>query len=235
MAVYGMLGELKSTRKADLLTAHKFMMRSLIQNAGKLRTGSVGIVKGNNVEHLAPPAHLVPAQIDNLLRYLKDKHEPTLIKGCVFHYELEFIHPFDDGNGRMGRLWQTLVFMEEFPVFEFTPIEHVIKNSQKEYYAVLAQADREGHSTAFIEFMLSKVHEALTDLLNLTNVQNSFESRIDRAADIFGSREFSRLDYMRIHKTLSPSTASRDLKKAVDLNYLSKQGDKRLTTYTFVH
>ncbi len=231
--VYDQLNSLNPAKKSDLLKAHKILMKNLIKNAGEFRNRSVGMVKGNKIEHMAPPSQLVPGQISNLLKYTKDKNELTLIKSCVFHYEFEFIHPFTDGNGRMGRLWQTLILIQEFPIFEFIPIEHLIKNKQKEYYNVLSISDKHGHSTSFIEYMLDRLNEAIADLLNITNIKDSFESRIIKAQENFHNLEFSRIDYMKIHKTISSAKASRDLKKAVELMLISKKGDKRTTKYRF--
>ena len=231
--VYKLLHKLKPTKKGDLLKAHKILMHDLIKNAGKLRNKSVGILKGKKIEHIAPPAHLIQNQINNLLTYLKDKSELTLIKGCVFHYEFEFIHPFEDGNGRMGRLWQTLILMQEYPVFEFIPIEHMIKNHQKGYYNALAKSDKLGHSTHFIEYMLTRINDATAELLEITDVKESYEIRIEKARKYFKTKEFARKDYMRVHKKLSTASASRELKKAVDDNQLVKSGDKRNTLYKF--
>lgn len=231
--VYNLLKTLNPSKKSDLLKAHKALMKDIIKNAGKFRSGSVGIVKGDKIEHIAPPSHLVPSQIASLLNYSKDIDELTLIKSCVFHYEFEFIHPFADGNGRMGRLWQTLILMQEFPIFEFIPIEHLIKNKQEEYYKALSISDKEGHSTVFIEYMLDRINEAIKELLNTSNIIDSFETRIEKAKEYFKKSEFSRIDFMKLHKTISSSKASRDLKKAVDLNLISKEGDKRTTKYKF--
>ena len=102
----------------SFLKAHKTLMNNLVEDPGKYRTQNVGIFKGSQIAHLAPPAQKVPVLMDNLFKYLKKYDEITLIKSCVFHYELEFIHPFFDGNGRMGRLWQTIILMQEYAVFE---------------------------------------------------------------------------------------------------------------------
>jgi len=208
-------------------------MNGLISNAGKFRTKSVGIAKVGQVEHIAPPSKLVSGQIANLLKYCKDKDELTLIKSCVFHYDFEFIHPFSDGNGRMGRLWQTLILMQEFPIFEFIPIEHLIKSKQEEYYQALSLSDKAGHSTLFIEYLLDRINEALKELLDITHIKDSFESRIDKAQSSFEHRQFTRKDYMKLHRTISSAKASRDLKKGVELKVLVKEGDKRTSVYVF--
>src|SRR5690606_14743743 len=128
----------------------KILLKKLITNSGKYRTQNVGIVKGLKVEHIAPPFDNVPFLMKSLFEYLKDDTELTLIKSCVFHYEMEFIHPFLDGNGRMGRLWQTLILIQEYPIFEFLPFETLISKNQKQYYKALAHSDKEGKSTKFI-------------------------------------------------------------------------------------
>jgi Fic family protein len=121
--VYDSLGNLNPYSSKSFLEAHKILMRGLVNEAGAFRKQSVGIVQGEKLAHLAPPYENVPFLMNDLFDYLKSKDELTLIKSCVFHYEMEFIHPFTDGNGRMGRLWQTLILVQEYPVFEFLPFE----------------------------------------------------------------------------------------------------------------
>ena len=163
--VYKNIKKLKPESEKDFLKAHKLLLQKLINEPGKYRKEGVGIVKGSKVEHIAPPFGNVPYLMKDLFEYLKDKNELTLIKSCVFHYEMEFIHPFLDGNGRMGRLWQTLILMQEFPIFEFLPFETLISKNQNEYYNALAIADNEGKSTKFIEYILMIIESSLIDLL----------------------------------------------------------------------
>lgn len=129
-------------------------MQGLIDDAGKLRTNNVGIVKGSKVAHVAPSGNMVKGLMNDLFSYLTNDTEIVLIKSCVFHYEFEFIHPFLDGNGRMGRLWQTLILMQQYQIFEFLPVESLIKKNKQKYYDVLSQSDKMEASTPFIEFML---------------------------------------------------------------------------------
>jgi Fic family protein len=202
----------------------------LIENPGKFRNQNVGIFQGTRVAHLAPPPGNVPSLMKDLFTYLKSKEEMTLIKSCVFHYETEFIHPFLDGNGRMGRLWQTIILMNEYPVFEFLPFETLISHTQKEYYEVLSKCDKKGDSTEFIEYMLNIIDSSLGELLNQTNRLVSDIERIEYFISK-GKSEFSRKDYMSVFKNLSSATASRDLKKGVELKLFSRHGDKNKTLY----
>ncbi|MGB1204363.1 MAG: Fic family protein [Chitinophagales bacterium] len=231
---YDNLSKFKPHSLKSFLKAHKILMEGLINNAGKLRTGSVGIVKGSQVAHLAPPASNLPYLIKNLFDYLKTDDAPALIKSCVVHYEIEFIHPFIDGNGRMGRLWQTLILMKKYSIFEYIPLESIIKDKQKEYYAVLSLCDKTGHSTAFIEFMLLAIYESLNDLLQVQHRILTAKDRINYFVSSFAKKEFSRKDYMNIFKNISSSTASRDLKKAINLKVIKKKGEKSLTKYRII-
>ena len=168
--------------------------------------------------------------MQDLFKYLEESENLEIIKSCVFHYEVEFIHPFIDGNGRMGRLWQTVILMEEYPVFEYLPFETLISQSQEEYYDVLAVCDNEGESTLFIEYMLDVIEDSLDELLELNNRTMTNIDRLEYFISL-GKDEFSRKDYMDVFKNISSSTASRDLRKGVKLDMLKKIGTKNKTTY----
>lgn len=230
LEVYKNLSKLKYHSDKDFLKAHKMLMKDLIENSGKFRIKGVGIVKGSKVEHIAPPYENVPFLMKDLFQYLKDKSEIALIKSCVFHYEMEFIHPFMDGNGRMGRLWQTLILMDDYPVFAFLPFETLIAKNQSAYYSSLSASDKEGKSTKFIEYMLSVIEESLNELLENSVKKLSNEDRIQIFIENFVD-EFTRKDYLNHFKDLSSATASRDLKKAVENKIITKNGDKKTTTY----
>lgn len=231
--VYDRLHSLDPKDLKDVEKAHKILMKGLIKTAGKLRTQNVGIVKGSKVEHIAPSGELVRGLMNDLMDYLKKDNDILIIKSCVFHYEFEFIHPFMDGNGRMGRLWQTLILMQQYPVFEYLPVESLIKENQVEYYKVLGQSDKLGHSTPFIEFILNITLQALENLLNTQNRTLTTQDRIELFKDKAGEKEFNRKKYLQNYKEISQATASRDLKWAVDKNILEKSGDKRLTVYKY--
>jgi len=228
--VYENLDEYKFSSSKSFLKAHLELMDGLIDSAGKYRKQGVGIVKGTKVEHIAPPHENVPYLMKDLFEYLKGSDELTLIKSCVFHYEMEFIHPFLDGNGRMGRLWQTVVLMNEYPIFEFLPFETLISQTQNDYYKSLALSDKSGKSTYFIEYMLDVIDKSLGSLLNYNNRILKDIDRLEYFLKL-GVKEFSRKDYMNIFKDLSSATASRDLKKGIDLNMFESFGKLNKTKY----
>ena len=215
------------------MKAHQDLMTDLNEDAGKYRKQSVGIVKGSQIEHLAPSFENVPFLMKDLFKYLKESEEIGLIKSCVFHYEMEFIHPFLDGNGRMGRLWQTLILMEKYPIFEFLPFETMIINDQEKYYKALAQSDKIGKSTKFIEYMLNVIDSSINKLLDFNNRTLNEQDRLDYFISL-NKNEFSRKDYMNVFKDISSSTASRDLKKGLELNVFKKIGEKNKTKYKII-
>jgi len=217
--------------------AHKVLMANLIVANGSFREKGVGIFKGKEVSHVAPPAKKVAELIDNLFKYLKSEHLTSwLIKSCVFHYELEFIHPFTDGNGRMGRLWQQLILMKENPIFEYLSVESLIKQSQQEYYLVLAQCDKDGESTQFIEYSLEQINKALGEYLQaIAGKPMDAGARLHFAQSKFKDNWFSRKEYIHILKNVSSATASRDLQQGIHSQMLEKRGEKNTTRYRFIH
>jgi Fic family protein len=228
--VYEDLGNLTSTSEKSFLTSHAILMKGLIENPGKYRTRGVRVVKGSQVAHLAPPAENVPGLMKDLFRYLKEDNDLDLIKSCVFHYELEFIHPFLDGNGRMGRLWQTVILKEKYPIFESLPFETLISKTQNDYYNALAVSDKAGKSTVFIEYMLGIIDRSLGDLLKIHAKPLSSEDRITYFLSL-GKNQFTRKEYMEVFKSISTATASRDLKKAVENGILKVEGVGNQTRY----
>ena len=228
--VYGRLSSFDPCSPESFLSAHRILMGGLVGQSGKFRNQSVGIVHGKEVAHVAPPAENVPFLMNDLFGYLKKDEDLALIKSCVFHYEMEFIHPFLDGNGRMGRLWQTVILSNANPVFEFLPLETLIIQTQDAYFKALAVSDNAGESTAFIEYMLKLIEDSLTELLDYNNRVLTDTDRIEYFISL-NKGEFTRKDYMKVFKDISSATASRDIKKGVDMMLFEKAGDKRLSKY----
>jgi len=158
---YELLEELNPNKTEDLLKAHLIMETGLIDDAGCFRKKGVGVASGEEIIHYAPPAERVPQLIDDLFDWLGKTEEHPLIKSCVFHYEFEFIHPFSDGNGRTGRLWQTLILSKWRPIFKNLPIENIVYKYRKEYYNAIAVSGGESGCTPFIEFILGVIDETL--------------------------------------------------------------------------
>lgn len=232
--VYESLHSLNPLKIKDLLKAHETLMIGLVRDAGKFRATNVGIIKGSKVTHLAPSGAMVKGLMKDLFDYLKKDKDLILIKSCVFHYEFEFIHPFSDGNGRMGRLWQTLFLMQQYPVFEFLPVESLIKQRQTEYYSKLSASDKLGNSTPFVEFMLEIILDALNQLYDSQTKVLNTSDRINNFKDKIGNRPFKRKDYLQYFKNISAPTASRDLRWAVERSIIKKEGAYRMTVYSFI-
>lgn len=158
---YELLETLNPNSIEDLLKAHFTMEAGLIDDAGHFRSGGVGVASGEEIIHYAPPTDRVPQLMKDLFEWLNESEEHPLIKSCIFHYEFEFIHPFSDGNGRTGRLWQTLILANWRPVFKNLPIENIVYKYRKEYYKAIAVSGGEDGCTPFIEFILGVIDETL--------------------------------------------------------------------------
>ena len=171
--IYEMMGSLDPYSVDDLLTAHGVMTRGLVDESGCFRSRPVGVAdKQGNVLHFGTLPDYVPGLVMELLDWVRDCDFHMLIKSCVFHNELELIHPFADGNGRIGRLWHTLLLTQWKPMFAWLPVESMIHDRQDEYYQVINRSNNEAESTAFIEFMLSAIKEALLEAVQLGNTEN---------------------------------------------------------------
>nr|WP_281389167.1 Fic family protein [Spirochaeta isovalerica] len=228
---YDLLNSFNPYRKQDFLKAHKLLMSDLVLHAGEYRKTQVGIMKGKQVTHIAPTSEMVPGLMNDLFTYLKQDEDLEIIKSCVFHYEMEFIHPFEDGNGRMGRFWQTRILMNVNPIFEFVPIEKLIKDHQQEYYDALAVSDNTGKSTIFIEFMLNIINEALRDTISESRPSSPDYTKRTEIALTKLNDWFDRKEYMNVCKGISSATASRDLKQLLEENRIESAGTGRMTRY----
>ena len=158
----------------DLLRAHKLMMGGILTTAGSFRKVNVGVGGSEGVSHVAPPFDRVPQLMDELFDWLKKSDEHLLIKSCVFHYEFEFIHPFSDGNGRIGRLWQSVILYHYKDLFAAIPTESIVRDHQEAYYQALEEAGSVGESTPFVEFMLEVILESIQ-----SSVKSSVKSSVN--------------------------------------------------------
>ncbi len=158
IATYELYPKLDPFSVKDLLKAHGIMMQALVKDAGQFRRGGVGVYSENGLVHMAPPAERVPLLMNDLFAWLMSSKDNLLIRSCVFHYEFEFIHPFIDGNGRMGRLWQSLILGKLHPLFEHLPVENMVYSNQQSYYDAITASTNAGQSGPFIDFMLREIY-----------------------------------------------------------------------------
>lgn len=161
IATYNLFTKLNAFNEQDLLKAHGMMMQALIDNPGCYRKGGVGVFSEHGCVHMAPSADRVPYLMKELFEWLNNSKDHLLIRSCVFHYEFEFIHPFIDGNGRMGRLWQSLILSKLNPIFEHLPVENMVHANQQQYYDAITRSNEAGNSGKFIDFMLGEILNTL--------------------------------------------------------------------------
>lgn len=161
---YELMLRLNPASVDDLLKAHKLMMNGLVSENGRFRSGGVGVFDGEVLIHMAPPVEFVPEHIQNLFAWYQKSELHPLIKSAIFHYEFEFIHPFADGNGRMGRMWHSLLLGKWKEMFFWLPIEELIQSRQTEYYDALGAADKQADSAGFVELMLEIIRDSLTEI-----------------------------------------------------------------------
>ncbi|QIK59680.1 Fic family protein [Dysgonomonas sp. HDW5A] len=218
---YQMLDELNPNSINDLLKAHLAMEGGLIDDAGRFRTQGVGVASGEEIVHYAPPAERVPHLIQELFDWLNETEEHPLIKSCVFHYEFEFIHPFSDGNGRTGRLWQTLILSKWRSIFKNLPIENIVYKYRKEYYHAIAISGGENGCTPFIEFILGVIDETLA------TEQNTPQTMRDRIlAQILNNPKITRNELAGA-LGLTPDGAKYHLQKLTKEGVIVRNGSAR--------
>lgn len=230
-------------RQKDFLKAHRLLTAGIVNEAGKYRSRDVGIFDEiGNVVHMGARPQYLQALMDDLFAWGKNDNTPELIKSCIFHYEIETIHPFADGNGRMGRLWQTVILANWNPIFTWIPIETLIYENQRDYYKVLEQVDQETNSNRFIEFMLAIILKTLKSYLTVTS---NLEQKIDIPEGLTDSEAKTYvlvIKYLTEHESInttvtakliqkSVATARKHLAKFVSLGLLVAQGSNKNRSY----
>lgn len=197
---YEMMLSLDPYTVEDLLKAHKIMMKGLISDNGQFRSGGVGVFNGKTLVHMAPPANLVPREIQDLFDWYGNSQIHPLIRSAIFHYEFEFIHPFADGNGRMGRLWHSLLLGKWNELFYWMPVEELIRTRQQQYYDALGKSDRDSDSCTFVELMLEILLDTLKDTLVVGQTNTSSLSTvslpIQKLIEVLGKEELSTVELM---------------------------------------
>ena len=197
----------------DLLAAHALLLHGLIDDAGHWRSKGAGIYRGEQLVHMAPPASQIPRLMADLFDWLANTDAHPLIASAAFHYEFEFIHPFGDGNGRIGRLWQTLILSHWQPMLAFLPVETVIKHRQQTYYQLLTESDQKSDCSAFIEFLLQAIEDSLQEAINTqpdtekTRVQTRVKMRVQTPELI--------LALLREHPQMSLADVAQQIEKSV--------------------
>jgi len=209
--------------EADLMAAHRLLMSTLVDQPGVYRSGGVGIFRGEQLVHMAPPADRVPYLMADLLAWLKHTEEHPLVASCLFHYELEFIHPFADGNGRMGRLWQTLILRHWKSLLAYLPVETVIRERQDDYYRVLAEADQSAAATPFVEFMLQALCDAIGEAVTTDQVGDHVTDQVRRLLEVVGNKELNNTDLMHaLGLSHKPTFRKNYLNPALDGGWLER-------------
>jgi Fic family protein len=237
----------------NLLRAHAMMMAGLVKHPGCLRNDDVGVYAGDVLIHPGSPASVVPQVMSNLFDWLRSSSDHPLIKGSVFHYEFEFIHPFTDGNGRTGRLWHSLILRRWRPIFAWMPVETLVHRNQQAYYDALLEAGNRGDSTIFVEFMLETIRAALADVRAQQAQRHASDGQAmgkrwasdgqamgkrlasERQAQIIAmAREREQIRASEVANLLNVSRqrARRLIKDMTDAGLLIKHGNGRYTYYT---
>ena len=239
--IYERLDQLDPYSVADLMTAHGILTRGLVEESGQFRSRPVGVVDSQgNILHFGTLPQYVPDLVMELLEWVKTSQVHMLIRSCVFHYELELIHPFADGNGRVGRLWHTLLLSRWNPVFAWLPVESIIHDRQQEYYAAINASNDAGESTVFIEFMLSAIKASITEAMEVSEemMDEMSDGKMDKATQRWKKIEA----YLKNHDYImnadvrelcgvSSATANRILATLVENKKLKKYYERGLWSY----
>lgn len=231
--IYEHLTRLNPYSIDDLLYAHGVMTKELLDESGVFRSKSVGVVnQEGEVLHFGTLPQYVPTAVQNLLEWTKESTLPMLIKSCVFHYEFELIHPFADGNGRVGRLWQTLLLAQWNPLFSWLPIESLIHDHQEDYYIAINESNAAGESTLFLSFMLNAIKDALEEILQSTSGRKKEDTRWLTIYSYLQTNEFITNAVVRDLLSVSSATATRILSALCEEEKLTKIHLGRSWAYT---
>ncbi len=214
----------------DLLKAHKIMMEGLVKEAGVFRSKGVGIYAGKQLIHAGTPANYVPDLIGQLFSWLKKSKLHPLIKSCIFHYEFEFIHPFADGNGRIGRLWHTLILAKWQEFFLWIPIETIIHERQNDYYKALNASNTDGESTIFVQFMLELIRDLLKEL-SYNGAMNKKKTLDEKLFDLLKEDSDQTAAGLAEMVGVSQRTVQRALKRLIDDGKIEHVGSNRFGHY----
>lgn len=237
--IYDHLDELNPYSIDSLLFAHSIMMRDLVSESGVFRAKPVGVVDSKgNVLHFGTLPKYVPELTMQLLQWTENSELPILIKSCVFHYEFEVIHPFADGNGRIGRLWHTLLLSKWNPIFAWIPVESIIHDRQDEYYQAINESNDKGDSTVFIEFMLSAIKDALLETIDDNNLVKKNTDKNDYRwniiSDFLNDKDYIMNADLRNLLNVSSATANRILSRFVNDGKLIKIRQGKTWAYSKV-
>ena len=236
ISTYETLPQWQPANGTHLLAAHLLMMKGLVKDAGMYRQEGVGVMSGEQVVHMAPQATRVPKLMTDLLEWLESSDVHPLVASCVFHYEFEFIHPFSDGNGRMGRLWQTLILSKWHEVFINIPVESMVYQHQDDYYLAIRQSTQQTDSAPFIEFMLQMIYDAISEANNITSDDGLNEglndglklSNLDKDILMFIQQDRYKTNAQLAEKCgKSQSTIERRVKFLKDAGLITRIGAKK--------
>lgn len=231
----------------DLLKAHETMMMALIDDAGIFRHGGVGVYSEKGLIHMAPPAERVPGLINDLFEWIKKAKDHLLIRSCVFHYEFEFIHPFSDGYGRIGRLWQSLILGQLHPLFEHLPVENMVYANQETYYNAIQASSKAADSGPFIDFMLQEILNTLKEHRGEPIIQTETINKLirDKVRDKFGissgqiieliyQNPSITLDEIATHLSVTRRSIEKKIKELRDVGIIKRTGSNKSGTWTVI-
>ncbi|MCL2064217.1 MAG: Fic family protein [Candidatus Cloacimonetes bacterium] len=225
----------------DLLNQHALLMNGLIKDAGKYRQGGIGVFSGDVPVHVAPPPSRVPILMSLLLEWTKKAELPQIVKSCIFHYEFEFIHPFSDGNGRMGRMWQTLLLYQENQILAWLPVETIIAQKQSEYYQAIRRSTQNNDSGIFTYFMLQAIKDSILVYKNTSqnasieyaginagiNAGIKLSKTQEKILSLIGKQDNITQEEIAKKIKISVSTVFRNIEKLKQLNLLSRNGARK--------